>query len=68
MRHRGKHKIKSVKTTVQEYAGASTAHGITYIFEKDRWGIERVFWILMVVFALVGRYGKLQRILNVGTF
>ena len=46
--HRG-----ALETTVQEYAAASTAHGITYIFEQGRLGIERLFWILMVFLSLV---------------
>ena len=46
---------KILKTTVREYAGASTAHGIAYIFERDRLIIERVFWGVMVVLALVWR-------------
>ena len=46
---------KVLKTTVEEYAGASTAHGIAYIFERDRLVIERLFWIVMVVLGFVLR-------------
>ena len=41
--------------TALEYAAASTAHGITYIFERGRWAIERVFWIIAVALALLFR-------------
>ena len=48
-------KSESLKTTVNEYAAATTAHGIAYIFEHGRLAIERVFWIIVVIFALVIR-------------
>ena len=41
--------------TVREYASASSAHGITYIFEPDRLGLERLLWIFVVGFALIFR-------------
>jgi hypothetical protein len=44
-----------LKTTVQEYAGSSTAHGIAYIFESNRLGLERLFWILFVGIAITIR-------------
>ena len=43
------------KNTVCEYAAASSAHGIAYIFEQDRRGVERVFWIIIVICAFVFR-------------
>ena len=44
-------KRKAFKKTVNEYAAASSAHGVAYIFEPDRLIIERVFWILVVGIA-----------------
>ena len=55
MRKIPKSQSKILRTTVSEYAGASTAHGIAYIFEHDRLAIERVFWIVAVIVALVVR-------------
>ena len=43
------------KDTVNEYASSSSAHGIAYIFESDRLGLERLFWIFVVGFALIFR-------------
>ena len=39
--------------TLFEYAAASTTHGIFYIFEKGRLILERVFWIIVVIIAVV---------------
>ena len=46
---------KVFKTTINEYASASTADGIAYIFEPGRLIIERIFWVLVVLFAFVVR-------------
>ena len=51
MQGRTKPKQRVFKKTVNEYAAASSAHGVAYIFEPDRLIIERVFWILVVAFA-----------------
>ena len=48
---RAKPKRGVFKRTVNEYAAASSAHGVAYIFEPNRLIIERLFWILIVVFA-----------------
>ena len=39
--------------TLFEYAAGSTTHGISYIFEKGRLILERVFWIIVVIIAVV---------------
>ena len=51
-----KPKRRVFKKTVNEYAAASSAHGIAYIFEPDRLFIERLFWILVVGIAFGYRY------------
>ena len=51
MEGRAKPKRKAFKKTVNEYAAASSAHGVAYIFEPDRLIIERLFWILVVGIA-----------------
>ena len=43
------------KYTVNEYAYSSSAHGIIYIFESGRLPLERLFWKLVVGFALIFR-------------
>ena len=48
--------LEGFETTVVEYASSSSAHGIGYIFETGRWGIERLFWVLIVGFAIIFRY------------
>ena len=50
-----KNLTKSAKLTVQEYAAASSAHGIAYIFEQNRVGLERLFWVVVVGVALIIR-------------
>ena len=56
MAHKKKSKIKVFETTIKEYASSSSAHGIAYIFEPHRLGLERLFWILIVSIALIFRY------------
>ena len=46
---------RAFKDTVNEYASSSSAHGVAYIFESDRLGLERLFWIFVVGFALIFR-------------
>ena len=46
---------RAFKDTVNEYASSSSAHGISYIFESDRLGLERLLWIFVVGFALIFR-------------
>ena len=48
--------LEGFETTVIEYASSSSAHGIGYIFEDGRWGLERLFWVLLVGFAIIFRY------------
>ena len=38
--------------TLFEYAEASTTHGISYIFERGRLILERVFWVIVVIIAI----------------
>ena len=51
MRGRANPKRKVFEKTVKEYAAASSAHGVAYIFEPNRLIIERLFWILVVGLA-----------------
>ena len=46
---------KCAEKTVREYAASSSAHGISYIFEENRVGVERLFWVVVVGVALVFR-------------
>ena len=48
--------LEGFETTVVEYASSSSAHGVGYIFESGRWGIERFLWILIVGFAVIFRH------------
>ena len=41
-------KRKPYTKTVYEYASVCTPHGIFYIFESDRWPLERALWIVVV--------------------
>ena len=41
-------KRKPYTKTVYEYASVCTPHGISYIFEADRWPLERGLWIVVV--------------------
>jgi hypothetical protein len=43
-----KDKRKPYTKTVYEYASVCTPHGIFYIFESDRWLLERGLWIVVV--------------------
>ena len=58
MKRRANSKRKVFKKTVNEYAAASSAHGVAYIFEPDRLIIERLFWILVVGLAFGYRWGN----------
>ena len=42
-----------ISRTVHEYADVATTHGIYYIFETGRLMFERVFWVIVVILALV---------------
>ena len=42
-----------IPRTVYEYADAATIHGIYYIFESGRLIFERIFWVIIVILALV---------------
>ena len=67
----GYHKKKShgmlcsLNRTINEYAGASSAHGIKYIYEPDRWNLERLFWICVVGFAFVFRWNISRMYLDI---
>ena len=43
--------------TVHEYAEVATTHGIYYIFESGRLVLERVFWVIVVILALLFAIG-----------
>ena len=47
--------LEAFESTILEYAPSSSAHGVAYIFETGRWAVERVFWILVVGFAVIFR-------------
>ena len=38
---------------MREYAASSSAHGIAYIFEQNRLGLERWFWVVVVGVGIV---------------
>ena len=58
---------KALETTVREYASSSSAHGVSYIFESNRLGLERGFWVLIVGIALIIRYAHKNRLGFVNT-
>ena len=41
-------KRKPYTKTIYEYASVCSPHGIFYIFEPDRWPLERALWIVVV--------------------
>ena len=47
--------IMAFTRTVNQYAASSSAHGIAYIFEPGRVGLERLLWMFVVGFALIFR-------------
>ena len=47
---------KVLGATAREYAAASSAHGVGYILEPGRWGVERALWVLTVVVMAAIRY------------
>ena len=46
-----KDKRKPYTKTIYEYSSVCTPHGIFYIFESDRWLLERAIWIVVVCIA-----------------
>jgi hypothetical protein len=38
---------------VVEYAGYSTTHGISYVFEEGQLVIERILWLLAVIVSVI---------------
>ena len=47
--------IRTFNKTLHEYASSSSAHGVAYIFEPGRLGLERLLWIFVVGFAMIFR-------------
>ena len=41
-------KRKPYTKTIYEYASVCSPHGIFYIFEPDRWPLERALWVVVV--------------------
>ena len=48
-------KLCTLNKTIHEYSGSSTAHGVAYIFEPNRWLVERLLWIILIGFAFIFR-------------
>ena len=44
---------RPLSKTLFEYANAATTHGIFYIFESGRWILERIFWVIVVIIAIL---------------
>ena len=42
----------NLKKTSKQYASVSTVHGVSYVVEEGRLGIERFLWIVIVAVAL----------------
>ena len=40
---------KVVSRTLKDYADVSTAHGISYVFDKNLLGLERLMWFMVCV-------------------
>ena len=40
---------KRVSSILRDYAEASTAHGISYVFDKNLLGIEKLLWFMVCV-------------------
>ena len=47
---------KDMKRYLKEYATSTTAHGLSYLAEDGRLVLERIFWLTVVVLALVFSY------------
>jgi Amiloride-sensitive sodium channel len=43
---------QTVKTAVVDYAGHSAIHGVSYIVEKDRSWLEKVWWITVLCLSV----------------
>ena len=44
---------RPLSKTLFEYANACTTHGVFYIFESGRWILERIFWVIVVIIAIL---------------
>ena len=42
-----------LKTVAEEYSTKATAHGVSYIFEKEERGWARSFWFFVVIASLI---------------
>ena len=47
---------REMKQHLKDYASATTAHGIAYLAEDGRPKLEKVFWIVIVILAIVFSY------------
>ena len=55
--HGPKHtSTRDMKKYLKDYATSTTAHGFSYLAEDGRSILERIFWIIVVVLALVFSY------------
>ena len=45
--------LKPISKTTKEFASSTTVHGFAYIVEHDRPPIDRVFWGLVVILAIL---------------
>ena len=51
----------TIITTATEYAGVSSIHGISYMFERSQGIVSRFAWLLIAMSAItVGVYWSLQ--------
>ena len=44
---------RPLSKTLCEYGNTATTHGIFYIFESGRWILERIFWVIVVIIAIL---------------
>ena len=55
---------REMKQHLKDYASVTTAHGIAYLAEDGRPKLEKVFWIVIVLLALVFSYYQCATLYN----
>ena len=40
---------KALKNTVYDYASATTAHGVSYVFHRSLFIVERLLWLVVTL-------------------
>ena len=56
--------MTEISTHMKEYASVSTAHGFSYLAEDGRLKLERMFWLFVVVLAMLFCYYQTATLYN----